>query len=96
MHTLTFAAAFLVLASALLLYGLSYDTRLIEAGVAASERNAERLRADIAVMRAERAHLARPDRIEPIARSLGLRPTQPRQIAGGLNGQVTDADHDTR
>ena len=94
MHTLTMASVCLALSSALLLYGLSYDTRLIETEVTASERSGERLRTDIAVLRAERAHLARPDRIAPIAHSLGLRPTEPRQISGGLQGQLADADHD--
>lgn len=96
MHTLTFAAVFLVLSSALLLYGLNYDTRLIESGVAASEHSADRLRADIAVMRAERAHLSRPDRIDPMARSLGMRPTEPRQIAGEHQSQIAGADHGAR
>jgi len=81
MQTLTAASVFLALASALLLYGLSYDTRLIETSVLAAERQDERLRSDIAVLRAERAHLSRPERIAPMARALGLRPTEPRQIA---------------
>ena len=90
MNTLTFASAFLALASAIVLYGLSYDTRLIEAEVTAAERSSERLRADISVMRAERAHLARPERIEPIARSLGLRPTELGQVSRPT-GQIADA-----
>ena len=94
MHTLTMASICLALSSALLLYGLSYDTRLIESEVAASERSAERLRSDIAVLRAERSHLARPDRIAPIARSLGLRPTEPRQIDSTTESELADAGHD--
>jgi cell division protein FtsL len=80
MHTLTLAAAFLALSSAFLLYALSYDTRLIEAKVQASERSADRARADIAILRAERAHLSRPERIEPLARELGLAPATARQF----------------
>lgn len=81
MHPLTVSAAFLAISSAFLLYGLSYDTRLIEARVAVQEREADRARADIAVLKAERAHLARPDRIAPLARNQGLVPLTDRQIA---------------
>ena len=93
MHTLTIAACFLALSSAFLLYGLTYDTRLIEQRVQASERAAERARSDIAVLRAERAHLARPERIEPFARAQGLRPTDPRQFTGRpASPRLADAD----
>lgn len=81
MHPLTISAAFLAISSAFLLYGLSYDTRQLEARVAAQERAAERARSDISVLKAERAHLARPDRIEPLARAQGLVPMTDRQIA---------------
>lgn len=83
MHPLTVSAAFLAISSAFLLYGLSYDTRLIEARVARQERSAEIARSDIAVLKAERAHLARPDRIEPLARAQGLEPVSDGQIATG-------------
>ncbi len=81
MHPLTVSAAFLAISSAFLLYGLSYDTRQLEARVAAQERQADGARADIAVLKAERAHLSRPDRIEPLARAQGLAPLTDRQIA---------------
>jgi cell division protein FtsL len=83
MRILNIAAVFLALASAFLLYGLNYDTRMIEARLHAREREAERARADIAVLRAERAHLARPDRIEPLARGLGLEPLAARHLLPG-------------
>ena len=89
MHTLTLAATFLALSSAFLLYGLTYDTRLIDQRVQMAERAAERARSDIAVLRAERAHLLRPDRIEPMARAMGLRPTQASQF---INAHLADAD----
>lgn len=54
------------------LYAIKYDARRIEARVQADERRLERLEDDIAVLRAERAHLARPDRIDTHARRLGL------------------------
>ncbi len=81
MHPLTVSAVFLAISSAFLLYGLSYDTRQLEARVAAQERLAERARSDISVLKAERAHLARPDRIEPLARAQGLLPITDKQIA---------------
>jgi cell division protein FtsL len=89
MHPLTVSAAFLAISSAFLLYGLSYDTRQLEARVAAQERLAERARSDISVLKAERAHLARPDRIEPLARAQGLVPLTDKQIADqGLDGEI--------
>lgn len=88
MPTLTLAAFFMALSSAFLLYGLTYDTRLIEQRVQAAERAADRARSEIAVLRAERAHLARPERIEPLARAQGLRPTLMPQVSS----RVADAD----
>lgn len=81
MRTLIVSAVFLALSSAFLLYGLNYDTRLIEARVNALARDADRARSDIAVLKAERAHLARPERIEALARAQGLRPATDAQIA---------------
>jgi len=81
MRSLPVATACLALASAFLLYGLNYDTRRIAARVAKQERKAEVARNDIAVLKAERAHLARPARIEPIARGQGLGPVAPKQFA---------------
>lgn len=80
MRTLIVSAAFLALASAFLLYGLNYDTRRIEANLHALERSAERAKSDIAILKAERAHLARPERIEPLARAQGLEPVGHRQL----------------
>jgi cell division protein FtsL len=71
----------LTLASAFLLYGLNYDTRLLEERVRAQERAIEDARSDIAILKAERAHLARPDRIAPLAHAQGLRPASDRQLA---------------
>lgn len=89
MRTLSIATAFLAIASAFLLYGLNYDTRLMEARVREQERKADIARSDIAVLKADRAHLSRPDRIEPMARAQGLRPTAPSQFA------QSDATHST-
>jgi cell division protein FtsL len=83
MRILNFVAVFMALASAFLLYGLNYDTRMIEGRLHSREREAEQARADIAVLRAERAHLARPERIEPIARGLGLEPLGARHLCRG-------------
>lgn len=82
MRSATISALFMAIAGAFLLYGLNYDTRLIEARVRAAEQSAEAARNDIAVLKAERAHLARPERIEPIARAQGLRPPAGSQFAG--------------
>lgn len=75
------AALFMTLASAFLLYGLNYDTRLLANEVRSKEALAEKARSDIAVYKAERAHLARPERIEPLARAQGLKPATDKQFA---------------
>ncbi len=80
MRILTISAAFLTLSSAFLLYGFNYDTRRLEARVQAQERLAEEARSDIAVLKADRAHLARPERIEPLARAMGLQPPTEKQL----------------
>lgn len=90
MRILNVAAVLMALASAFLLYGLNYDTRMVERQLQAREREAERARADIAVLRAERAHLARPDRIEPLARKLGLEPLAARHLMPGRTPQDND------
>lgn len=92
MHPLTVSAVFMAISSAFLLYGLSYDTRQIEARVGAQQRLADEARSDISVLKAERAHLARPGRIEPLARAQGLVPMSDRQIADEeANGILTGA-----
>jgi cell division protein FtsL len=83
MHPLTVSAIFLAISSAFLLYGLSYETRQLEGRIAAQERRIEDTRSDIAVLKAERAHLARPERIEPLARAQGLQPLTDKQMADG-------------
>lgn len=86
MHPVTVSAAFLAISSAFLLYGLSYDTRQLEARVAEQQRKADLARSDIAVLKAERAHLARPARIEPLARAQGLAPVSEHQLVETLEG----------
>jgi cell division protein FtsL len=83
MRLLNVMAFFFAISSALLLYGLNYDTRGLEAEVQAKERVAERARNDIAVLKAERGHLARPDRIDTLARQLGLSPPRSDQFEDG-------------
>ena len=68
MRMLTISSVFMALASAFMLYGLNYDTRLTAAHVQSLERQAEKARSDISVLKAERALLSRPERIEPLAR----------------------------
>ena len=80
MRMLTISAAFMAIASAFMLYGLNYDTRQTAARVQALEREADTARGDIAVLKAERAHLARPERIEALARAQGLAPANKKQL----------------
>ncbi|ODT29378.1 septum formation initiator family protein [Hyphomicrobium sp. CS1BSMeth3] len=73
------ATVLLAVASAFVLYAVTYETRRLEQHVAAQARTIEKTRLDIAVLRAERAYLARPERIEEMARKIGLGPIEPRQ-----------------
>jgi cell division protein FtsL len=70
----------LAVASAFVLYAVTYDTRRLEQHVASQVRVIDKAHLDIAVLRAERAYLARPERIEQMARKVGLAPIDPRQI----------------
>jgi len=80
MHrTLNVILLLLALASAFAVYVLKYDTRRMEARVQGLERTVDKLEGEIARLKGEHAHLARPERIEPMARALGLASIGPRQ-----------------
>jgi len=81
MRIIILGALLMTIASAFVLYSSNYDTRQFELRLADQERAIEKARSDIAVLKAERAHLGRPDRIEPLARELGLGPATERQVA---------------
>ena len=85
-RALNWLLALATLAATVALYAVSYDTRRLEAKVLAEERALERAAADIRVLGAERQHLARPERLEPLAPALGMAPigsAQYRRIGGG-------------
>ena len=86
LRMLSIAAAGLTLICAVVLYAVAYDTRRLEQAVQARERLAESLSGEIAVLRAERAFLARPERIEAAARTLGLTPARGEQYVGADAG----------
>jgi cell division protein FtsL len=69
----------LAVASAFVLYAVTYETRRLEQHVSSQARTIEKTRLDIAVLKAERAYLARPERIDQLARKIGLAPIEPRQ-----------------
>ncbi len=75
------AAGIMVLVAAGTLYAVKHDTQRIERVVQARERVAEKAESDIAVLRAERAYLGRPERIEPLARKQGLEPIREQQYS---------------
>jgi cell division protein FtsL len=93
MRFITTTSVFLALASAFLLYGLNYDTRQFEARVQEEERAVAKARSDIAVLKAERAHLTRPERIEPLARAQGLAAATDQQFARDIPIVVGAATH---
>ncbi len=79
MHrTLNFILLLLALASAFALYVLKYDTRRQEVRVHRLERSLDRIEEDIARLKVKHARLARPERLEPLARALGMVPIGPR------------------
>lgn len=73
---LAFGAALL---SAFALYAVSYHTRQLSDANQSAEKRIEALNRDIAVLRAERSFLMRPERIEPLARKLGMGPARGEQ-----------------
>ena len=82
------------LASAFALYAVKYDTRRLEVRVQAQERALEKAASDVTVLVAERAHLARPERLEPLARLIGLGPitsTQYQRLEGKGAGERAPA-----
>jgi len=79
MRTVNLVLLLLALASAFALYALKYDTRRMEARVRELERSRDSVEAEIFVLKARHAHLARPERLEPLALALGLAPIAPRQ-----------------
>lgn len=76
---LTLAAGALTIAAATTNYALTFETQRIDAEVHGVERAIEKAENDIAVLRAERAYLGRPDRIDTLARKLGLEPVRENQ-----------------
>jgi cell division protein FtsL len=74
MRTVNLVLVILALASAFALYALKYDTRRMEVRVQVLERALDKAHEDLAQIKAQKAHLARPERIEPLARALGLVP----------------------
>jgi cell division protein FtsL len=70
----TMLATALTLASAYVLYTESLETRRVSERVDRLEQARRNLESEIAALKAERAFLSRPTRIEPAARALGMRP----------------------
>jgi cell division protein FtsL len=80
MHrTVNWLLMLLTLVSVFAIYAIKYDTRRLEARLQAQERALEKAEHDVVVLNAERAYLARPERLEPMARELGMVPINGRQ-----------------
>ena len=75
-----FLSVGVALFSAFALYAISHQTKLLADANQSTEREIRKLGRDIAVLRAERSYLMRPDRIEPLARKLGMRPARGDQF----------------
>lgn len=94
MRLIVLSSVFLALSSAFLLYALNTETRQLEERVQARERMLASAKSDVAVLKAERAHLARPDRIEPHARAAGFVPPRPAQFADAIAAPATALNAD--
>jgi cell division protein FtsL len=79
LRLINLALMLLMLLGVFALYAIKDDARQREARVQSQERELEKLENNLAVLIAERAHLARPAALEPLARQLGLAPITPRQ-----------------
>lgn len=75
------AAGVMVLVAAGTLYAVKHDTQRLERAVQARERALEKAESDIAVLKAERSYLSRPERIEILARKQGLEPIREHQYS---------------
>ncbi len=82
MRILLTLAVIATLGSAFTLYAVNYETRAIAEDVKRKEREIEKAQRDISILKAERAHLARPERIAKYARELGLQPAKRSQFTG--------------
>jgi cell division protein FtsL len=98
-HRINWALMVATLGAAFALYAIKYDTRRLELQVRAQERALEKAEADVTVLQAERAYLARPERLEPLARLIGLAPIASSQYQrldrhgiGGSQREATQAD----
>ena len=78
-RVLAIIAGLVTIAAAAGLYALKHDTRRVEAEVHAVERAIEKAESDIDGLKAERAWLGRPERIDELARQQGLGPIRPEQ-----------------
>jgi hypothetical protein len=81
------------LGAAFALYAIKYDARRLELRVKLQERALEKAEADVAVLKAERAYLARPERLEPLSRLIGLAPiasSQYLRLDGGVGAPQLD------
>lgn len=90
MKILTAIAVFATLASAFALYAVNYETRGLAEDISQREQAIEKAQRDIAILKAERAHLARPERIGKHARGLGLKPASRDQFAAYPNPDPLD------
>lgn len=77
---LTYGSVASAIISAFVLYAINYDTRRIASDTDNVSREIEKLHRDIAVLKAERALLTSPQRIEPYARKLGFEPIRGAQL----------------
>ncbi len=87
MHrSVTVLAIGAAIASAVALYAVKYDTSRIAAEVSDATDQVAKRETEIAVMRAEKANLMRPARIDTLVKAnLTLRPIAPKQL-----GRVAD------
>ena len=80
LRTYSLLAIAVAVISAFALYTVGHQTRQLVQANKALESRRDALQRDIAILRAERAYLSRPERIKPLALKLGMRPLEAHQF----------------
>ena len=79
LNKITALAVVAMIGAAFILYSEGIETRRLEQSVQEQQQLRDRLSGAIADLKARRAELSRPGRIEPAARALGMRPSNRTQ-----------------
>lgn len=80
MRTVNFTLFGIMVGLLVLIYQQKYETRRLEDRAAALSREISEQTRALAVLRAEWTYLTRPERLDKLARRMGLEPVNPDQV----------------